>query len=262
MRCAHCGHNNPPDARHCNRCGASVGASARGADAAFAPPMGTSRSMPVVPPGATMPPGAIPQVPEGASEQERKHVTVMFADVKGSMDLAHSMDVEQWWAIMQRFFTLLTEGITRYDGLVADFTGDGVMAVFGAPVALEDHARRACHAALWLRDALGALAEELRRDEGVSFAVRMGLNSGEVVAGTIGSERGEEYALIGHTAGVAQRMESLAEPGGIFMTEATASLVRGFFELREHAAAEVKGVEGPVGIFELIGGEGPQSAFE
>jgi len=209
-----------------------------------------------------MPPGAIPQVPEGASEQERKHVTVMFADVKGSMDLAHSMDVEQWWAIMQRFFTLLTEGITRYDGLVADFTGDGVMAVFGAPVALEDHARRACHAALWLRDALGALAEELRRDEGVSFAVRMGLNSGEVVAGTIGSERGEEYALIGHTAGVAQRMESLAEPGGIFMTEATASLVRGFFELREHAAAEVKGVEGPVGIFELIGGEGPQSAFE
>ena len=194
-------------------------------------------------------------------EGERKQVTVLFADIKGSMDLSRSVDVEQWWAIMQRFFSLVCDGVNRFEGWVNQFTGDGVMAVFGAPQAMEDHARRACHAALWLGDELGRYAEDLGRERGLSLAVRMGLNSGEVVAGTIGEELTVEYTTIGHAAGLAQRMESLAEPGGVYLTESTARLVRGYFPLTERGEMDVKGAGGPIRVFELSGGEELHTAF-
>ena len=111
---------------------------------------------------------------------------MLFADVMGSMDLAEQHDPEEWRKIMQRFFSLLADAVERFEGTVDKFTGDGIMAVFGAPIAHEDHARRACYAALQMLDDVGDYAAELRRAEGLNFSVRIGINSGEVVAGAIG----------------------------------------------------------------------------
>ena len=144
-------------------------------------------------------------------EGERKQVTVLFADVKGSMELAEEIDPEQWHAVLERFFQILTEGVHRFEGTVNQYTGDGIMALFGAPIAHEDHAQRACYAALHLRDALRALGQELRREYGLDFHTRIGLNSGDVIVGKIGDDLRMDYTAQGHTVGLAQRMEQLAE---------------------------------------------------
>jgi class 3 adenylate cyclase/tetratricopeptide (TPR) repeat protein len=183
-------------------------------------------------------------------EAERKQVTVLFADVSGSMDLAEQEDPEEWRKIMQRFFSLLAETVTRFEGTVDKFTGDGIMAIFGAPVAHEDHARRACYAALQMLDDVAEYAGELRRAKGLNFSTRIGINSGEVVAGAIGEG---SYTAIGHTVGLAQRMEALAEPGKAYLTEHTAELARGFLDLRDLGEFEIKGASRPVEVFELAG---------
>ncbi|MGN6256004.1 MAG: adenylate/guanylate cyclase domain-containing protein [Solirubrobacterales bacterium] len=185
-------------------------------------------------------------------DAERKQVTVLFADVSGSMDLAEQEDPEEWRKIMQRFFSLLAETVTRFEGTVDKFTGDGIMAIFGAPVAHEDHARRACYAALQMLDDVAEYAAELRRAKGLNFSTRIGINSGEVVAGAIG-EGGGSYTAIGHTVGLAQRMEALAEPGKAYLTESAAALARGFLDLRDLGEFEIKGASRPVRVFELAG---------
>jgi class 3 adenylate cyclase/tetratricopeptide (TPR) repeat protein len=186
----------------------------------------------------------------GQPEGERKQVTVLFADVQGSMDMAEGRDPEQWHAIMQRFFSVLADAVHRFEGTVDKFTGDGIMAVFGAPVAHEDHAQRACYAALRMRDEVGEYAAELRRKHGLNFSTRIGINSGEVVAGEIG-EGG--YTAVGHTVGLAQRMEALAEPGKAYLTEGTAELAHGYMELNDLGEFEIKGASRPVRVFELAG---------
>jgi class 3 adenylate cyclase/tetratricopeptide (TPR) repeat protein len=187
------------------------------------------------------------------ADGERKQVTVLFADVKGSMDLAEQQDPEQWRQIMQGFFSILADEVRRFEGTVDKFTGDGIMAVFGAPVAHEDHARRACYAALRMLDDISEYAAELRRKHGLNFSARIGVNSGEVVAGAIGAEGDSEYTAIGHTVGLAQRMEALAEPGKAFLTEAAAELAHGFFELEDLGEFDIKGASRPVRVFELAG---------
>jgi class 3 adenylate cyclase/tetratricopeptide (TPR) repeat protein len=186
---------------------------------------------------------------------ERKQVTVLFADVEGSMDLAEQHDPEEWRRIMQGFFSILADEVRRFEGTVDKFTGDGIMAVFGAPVAHEDHAQRACLAALRMLDDIAGYAAELRRKHGLNFSARIGINSGEVIAGAIGDGTGGdgEYTAIGHTVGLAQRMEALAEPGKAYLTEATAELARGFLELRDLGEFEIKGTSRPVRVFELAG---------
>ncbi|HSR93249.1 MAG TPA: adenylate/guanylate cyclase domain-containing protein, partial [Solirubrobacterales bacterium] len=186
------------------------------------------------------------------ADGERKQVTVLFADVMGSMDLAEQHDPEQWRRIMQGFFSILSTEVRRFEGTVDKFTGDGIMAVFGAPVAHEDHARRACLAALRMLDDIAEYAAELRRLHGLNFSVRIGVNSGEVIAGAIGEEEGG-YTAVGHTVGLAQRMEALAEPGKAYLTEAAAELARGFFELEDLGEFEIKGASRPVRVFELEG---------
>jgi class 3 adenylate cyclase len=160
------------------------------------------------------PPVAAPQPPEHLAEKiragrttlegERKQVTVLFADVIGSMELAEQSDPEEWRRIMDRFFSILCEGVHRFEGTVDKFTGDGIMALFGAPVAHEDHARRACYTALHLQRELAAYQSELRRALGLSFSVRMGLNSGEVVVGQIGEDLAMEYTALGQTGSISQ----------------------------------------------------------
>ncbi len=184
---------------------------------------------------------------------ERKHVTVLFADVKGSMELAEQVDPEVWHYVMDRFFTILNEGVHRFEGTINQYTGDGIMALFGAPIAHEDHAQRACYSALHLRDALRRYADDLRADPGLNFSVRMGLNSGEVIVGSIGDDLRMDYTAQGHTVGLAARMEQLAEPGKILLAADTAHLVQGYFKLRELGATKVRGVSNPVPIFELAG---------
>jgi class 3 adenylate cyclase/tetratricopeptide (TPR) repeat protein len=190
---------------------------------------------------------------KAALEGERKQVTVLFADVKGSMELAEHLDPEVWSAIMQRFFTILADGVERFEGFVDKFTGDGIMAIFGAPIAHEDHAQRACYAALHLRDAVREHADDARARHGVPFGVRIGLNSGEVVVGKIGDDLRMDYTAQGHVVGLAQRMEALAESGHICLSEHTARLVTGYFQLRDLGQTRVKGVSEPVGLFDLEG---------
>jgi class 3 adenylate cyclase/tetratricopeptide (TPR) repeat protein len=187
------------------------------------------------------------------ADGERKQVTVLFADVKGSMDLAEQRDPEEWRRIMQGFFSILADEVRRFEGTVDKFTGDGIMAVFGAPVAHEDHARRACFAALRMLDDIAEYAAELRRRHGLNFSARIGINSGEVVAGAIGTGSDSGYTAIGHTVGLAQRMEALAEPGKTYLTEASAELAHGFFELEDLGEFEIKGASRPVRVFELAG---------
>src|SRR3989442_1646009 len=236
--CSGCGHLNPPGQKFCNGCGQPLGASA---------------------PAATRDPSAYTPkhlaekilTSRAALEGEHKQVTVLFADVKGSMELAEQLDPEQWHAILDKFFAILAEGVHRFEGTVNQYTGDGIMALFGAPIAHEDHAQRACYAALHLREALKRYADELRRTAGVGFAVRMGINSGEVVVGTIGDDLRMDYTAQGHTVGLAARMEQLADPGKVSVTEHTAALVSGFFQLRPLGAFEIKGVRDPLRVYEL-----------
>ncbi|HKF81839.1 MAG TPA: adenylate/guanylate cyclase domain-containing protein [Solirubrobacterales bacterium] len=186
-------------------------------------------------------------------DAERKQVTVLFADVSGSMDLAEQEDPEEWREIMQRFFSMLAETVTRFEGTVDKFTGDGIMAIFGAPIAHEDHAQRACYAALRMLDDVAEYAGELRREKGLNFSTRIGINSGEVVAGAIGGGADSSYTAIGHTVGLAQRMEQLAEPGKAYLTESTAELARGYLDLGDLGEFEIKGASRPVRVFELTG---------
>jgi class 3 adenylate cyclase/tetratricopeptide (TPR) repeat protein len=195
-------------------------------------------------------------------DAERKQVTVLFADVSGSMDLAEQQDPEEWRKIMQRFFSMLAQTVTRFEGTVDKFTGDGIMAIFGAPVAHEDHARRACYAALQMLDDVSGYAAELRRAQGLNFSTRIGINSGEVVAGALAGGEGSTYTAIGHTVGLAQRMEALAEPGRAYVTEHTAALARGFLDLRDLGEFEIKGASRPVEVFELAGVGGARSRLD
>jgi class 3 adenylate cyclase len=136
--------------------------------------------------------------------------------------------------------------VHRFEGTVNQFTGDGIMALFGAPIAHEDHARRACYAALHLGEELRRYANELRLRLGLNFSVRMGLNSGPVVVGKIGDDLRMDYTAQGHSVGLAARMQQIAEPGKVYLTEHSAALVEGYFQLGDLGALEIRGVHEPV----------------
>lgn len=243
--CPTCGASNPVGQAFCNACGRAL--EERGVAQQAQGPAPDPRSYT---------PDHLAQEILVASEAlagERKQVTVLFADVMDSMTLAEQCDPEEWRGIMGRFFAILSEAVHRFEGTVDKFTGDGMMALFGAPLAREDHAARACHAALHLTDELAGYSAELRRERGLNFLVRIGLNTGEVVVGGIGDDLAVEYTAIGHTVGLAQRMESLAEPGKAYLTQHTAALVEGYFELRDLGDFRIKGARQPVRVFELAG---------
>ena len=202
-----------------------------------------------------IPRNLIQVVPEiGKDDAERKQVTVLFADVKGSMDLAEQHDPEEWRKIMQRFFSILAEAVERFEGTVDKFTGDGIMAVFGAPIAHEDHARRACYAALQMLDDVGEYAGELRRAQGLNFSVRIGINSGEVVAGAIGAGRGAASTRRSATPSAWRSgWRRWPSPGKAYLTEDAAELAAGFLELEDLGEFEIKGASRPVRVFELAG---------
>jgi predicted ATPase/class 3 adenylate cyclase len=169
------------------------------------------------------------------------------------MELAESLDPEEWHRILDRFFHILAEGVHRFEGTVNQYTGDGIMALFGAPIAHEDHAQRACYAALHLSDTLRRYTNELRLSRGLSFSVRVGLNSGEVVVGKIGDDLRMDYTAQGAIVGLAARMQEMAEPGKAYATEHTARLAAGYFRFSELGPMAVKGVREPVRVHEIEG---------
>jgi class 3 adenylate cyclase len=180
-------------------------------------------------------------------------VTALCADVERSMDLSGTLDPDDWWSLMADLFEVLSEGVDRFGGRVERFTGDGMLAVFGAPTRQADHAWRACSAALWLKAAVTERAQTLRRKRGLCVAMRMGINSGEAVIGTIGAPERPLYAIMGHSLARAQRMETLAMPGSVYVTGYTAALVRSGFDFVDRGAFEVKGEREPVPVHELVG---------
>src|SRR5215467_4931747 len=265
MKCSGCGHENRDVAKFCEECAAPLGRKCARCGAELRPvaKFCDECALPVAsapPPRAADPRSYTPRhlaekilTSRSALAGERKRVTVLFADVKGSMDLAEQLDPEDWHRVMERFFQLLAEGVHRFEGAVNQYTGDGIMALFGAPIAHEDHAQRACWAALHLQESVRAYTDELRRTRGLNFSVRMGLNSGDVVVGQIGDDLRMDYTAQGHTVGLAQRTEQLAEAGRTYLTEHTAALVGGYFRLRDLGAFALKGVRHPVHIHELEG---------
>jgi class 3 adenylate cyclase len=185
---------------------------------------------------------------------EYKQVTILFADVVHSMDIATTVGAERWREIMAELADRCAAVVHRYGGTVDKFTGDGIMAVFGAPMALEDHAVRACLAALGVQDEATRLAAEIQDRDGVDLQLRVGLNSGEVIAGEIGSGA-LGYTAVGEQVGMAQRMESVAPPGGVMLSASTARLVEGAATLSESELVQIKGADEPVAGYRLLGME-------
>ena len=212
--CGSCGKELPPNSKFCNECGAPI---------------------------------ATPTTPA-----EYKHVTVLFADVVRSMDIAAALDMERFREIMTELVERSAAVVQRYGGGTVEYTGDGVMAIFGAPVALEDHAFRACLAALAIQEEANRLAAEVQRRDGVALRLRVGLNSGRVIAGEIGSGS-LGYKAIGEQVGFAQRMESVAPPGGVMLSESTARLVEHTVMLGEPEWVRIKGRDEPVRARRLLG---------
>jgi class 3 adenylate cyclase len=214
--CASCKAENEPGEQFCGDCGKRI------AEPAYSPPPPEPR---------TYTPKHLAEkivTSRSALEGERKQVTILFADVRGSTGLASELDPEEWHRIMDRFFQILAEGVHRFEGTVNEYRGDGAMALFGAPIAHEDHAARACYAVLFLQGDLRRYANELRVKKRISFSVRMGLNSGEVVVGKIGDDLRMDYTALGHTATLGARMEQIAAPDRAYLTEHTARLVACF----------------------------------
>jgi class 3 adenylate cyclase/tetratricopeptide (TPR) repeat protein len=190
---------------------------------------------------------------KSALEGERKQVTVLFADLKGSMELLADRDPEEARELLDPVLERMMEAVHRYEGTVNQVMGDGIMALFGAPVAHEDHAVRACYAALRMQELVARYAEDARRAHGVNVQIRVGLNSGEVVVRAIGSDLRMDYTAVGQTTHLAARMEQFASPGSLLLTAATLELVEGFIAVKALGPVPVKGLADPVEVYEVTG---------
>jgi class 3 adenylate cyclase/tetratricopeptide (TPR) repeat protein len=269
VQCPRCQHQNETGAKFCEECAAALTvACARcgrplSPTAKFCPECAHPAGQPVSPPPARRfdaPEAYTPRhlvetilTSRGALEGERKHVTVLFADVKGSMELLGDRDPEATRKLLDPVLERMMEAIHHYEGTVNQVMGDGIMALFGAPLAHEDHAVRACYAALRMQDAVRRYSDELRRAEGVEVQIRIGVNSGDVVVRSIGSDLRMDYTAVGQTTHLAARMEQLAAPGAIRLTAGTLRLAEGFVQVTPLGPVPVKGLGEPVEVFELVG---------
>jgi class 3 adenylate cyclase/tetratricopeptide (TPR) repeat protein len=194
-------------------------------------------------------------------EGERKQVTVLFADMKGSMELLADRDPEEARKILDPVLELMMEAIHRYEGTVNQVMGDGIMALFGAPLACEDHAVRACYAGLRMQDAAKRYAARVRQTEGIAIQIRVGLNSGDVVVRSIQNDLHMEYTAVGRTTHIAARMEQMAVPGAVLLSEQTLALSAGYVEVNSLGPLPVKGLEAPLKVYELTGAAMVRSRF-
>jgi class 3 adenylate cyclase/tetratricopeptide (TPR) repeat protein len=267
MNCPRCQHENRPDAKYCEECAAPLvrGCTNCGAQlspiAKFCSECGHPAGQAIPPtsqrfgaPDAYTPKHLAEKIltSRSAFEGERKQVTVLFVDVSGFTALSERLDPEEVHGLMSRAFELMLAEVHRYEGTVNQFLGDGIMALFGAPIAHEDHARRTVHAALGIRKVLEEYQDELRSRRGIAFQVRQGLNTGMVVVGSIGNDLRMDYTAVGDTTNVAARLQTAAAPGRILLSEATQRLVGGYFYTRSLEELVVKGKAGPVRAWDVI----------
>ena len=238
--CASCGTANAPEQKFCGECGSKLSA-----DTASAKP----------PPDSYTPKHLAEKIltSKAALEGERKQVTVLFADIKGSMELLAERDPEEARTILDPVLEHMMAAVHRYEGTVNQVLGDGIMALFGAPLAHEDHAVRACYAALAMQAAIQQYSAEVRQAHGITVQARVGLNSGEVVVRAIGNDLHMDYSAIGQTTHLAARMEQLASPGGVLLSADTLRLAEGFVQVAPLGAVPVKGLPQPIEVFELTG---------
>jgi class 3 adenylate cyclase len=248
MRCPSCGFENPPGFAFCGKCGAGLADPTLAAHPSSL--TGTTQRL-----QTSTPPHLAEKIltSRRALECECKQVTVLFADLKGSMELLADCDPEDARAILHPVLERMMDAVHRHEGTVNQVMGDGIMALFGAPLAHEDHAVRACYAALAMQESIRHYSEEVRRRYGLEVQIRVGLNSGEVVVRAIGSDLHMDYSAIGQTTHLAARMEQLAPPGSIRLTAATLRLAEGFIQVNALGPVPVKGLREPVEVCELVG---------
>jgi class 3 adenylate cyclase/tetratricopeptide (TPR) repeat protein len=240
--CLRCGQQLPSTAKFCLECGQPTG-------------VAESKPSPFGSPDDYTPEHLVRKIlnNKAALEGERKQVTVLFADLKGSMELLADRDPEEARKLLDPVLEHMMEAVHHYEGTVNQAAGDGIMALFGAPLAHEDHAVRACYAALRMQERVKRHAEAVFHTDGVNLEIRVGLNSGEVVVGTIGSDLRMDYTAVGRTTHLAARMEQLAKPGSILLTPSTLALVEGFVTVKSLGAVPVKGIADPLEVYELTG---------
>src|SRR5262245_31795473 len=271
IRCHQCQHQNATDAAFCDECGARLEAGCpscgdpnrvgakfcRKCGHELALQAGASQASPsrFGAPQSYTPKHLAEKIltSKAALEGERKQVTVLFADLKGSMELLADRDPEEARKILDPVLHLMMEAVHRYEGTVNQVMGDGIMALFGAPLAHEDHAVRACYAALHMQESVKKYAEDVWRREGVHLQIRVGLNSGEVVVRSIGSDLHMDYTAVGQTTHLAARMEQMADPGVILLTPDTLHVAEGFVRVQSLGTVAVKGLATPTEIFALTG---------
>src|SRR5262245_3864172 len=278
MECPKCRHENETGATYCQECATPLARSCANcgrqlpATAKFCPecahPTGLARE------GSVARRFASPQsyTPRHLAERiltsrisvegERKQVTVLFADLKGSMELLADRDPEEARKILDPVLELMMDAVHRYEGTVNQVMGDGIMALFGAPLAHEDHARRACYAALRMQESVGRYADEVHRTTGVPLHIRLGINSGEVVVRSIGSDLHMDYTAVGQTTHLAARLEQMAMPGSILISPHTLKVVEGYVLVKALGERPVKGLPAPIQIFEITGAGAARSRLQ
>src|SRR5216110_2342711 len=256
MKCSKCQQENPPGSNFCVGCGARLGsacascgmelsAGSRFCNRCGAPVQAETRASPrFASPEAYTPKHLAEKIltSRSALEGERKLVTVLFADLKGSMELLADRDPEEARKILDPVLERMMDAVHRYEGTVNQVMGDGIMALFGAPLAHEDHAVRACYAALRMQESVKRYAEGIFRTYGVPVRIRVGLNSGEVVVRSIGSDLHMDYTAVGQTTHLAARMEQMAAAGSILMAADTLRLTEGYVQVKPVGPVRVKGL--------------------
>ena len=241
-RCANCGTQLPASAKFCLECAHPVSGATAGKPRFAAPESYTPRHL-----------AEKILTSKSALEGERKQVTVLFADLKGSMELLADRDPEEARKLLDPVLERMMEAVHRYEGTVNQVMGDGIMALFGAPLAHEDHAVRACYAALAMQSSIRRYAEETECPYGIEMQIRVGLNSGEVVVRAIGSDLRDDYSAVGPTTHLAARMEQIAPPQSILLTTDTCRLAEGFIQVVSAGRVPIKGLAHPIEVFELVG---------
>jgi class 3 adenylate cyclase/tetratricopeptide (TPR) repeat protein len=271
MKCSRCQAENDAGARFCEDCGARLEAACPSCGTPVTPgkkfcrscgaALTTEPASPVPSPESYIPKHLAEKIltSRSALEGERKQVTVLFADLKSSMELLADRDPEEARALLDPVLHHMMDAVHRYEGTVNQVMGDGIMALFGAPLAHEDHAVRACYAALRMQESVKRYAEDVFRSHGVTVRMRAGLNSGDVVVRAIGSDLRMDYTAVGQTTHLAARMEQLADPGTTLLTAATLQLAEGYVEVKGRGAVPIKGLAEPVVVYELVGAQGVRS---
>ncbi|MBI4767026.1 MAG: AAA family ATPase [Deltaproteobacteria bacterium] len=252
IKCPKCGFSNSPSFKFCGECGYPLTNPPEASPVDYSTPQSYT-------------PKHLAEkilITRSALEGERKLVTVMFADVAGFTSLSEKLEPEEVHQIMEGCIKILMDEIHKYEGTINQFTGDGVMALFGAPLAHEDHAQRACYAALAIEKDLVEYSEKVKKDYNQEFSMRIGLNSGPVVVGSIGDDLHMDYTAIGDSINLASRMEGLAQPGSVLLSRNTQRLVKDYFDLKPIGPLEVKGKEEPQEAFELIKAGGAATRLE